>query len=78
MKLPVFGILATPRDRGLRQRLERGDDALAEGRGPLSFLGKQRDLGDVAGTWKADRVFEAALASQDRVDQDLWPKKRRS
>jgi hypothetical protein len=47
-------------------------EALAVGVG----LGDQdvvrRDLSDIAGTWKKDVRLEAALAAQDRVDQDLW------
>jgi hypothetical protein len=32
----------------------------------------RRDLSDVAGTWKPDRAALAALADQDRVDEELW------
>ena len=46
--------------------------ALAEGTGVTGAPRKRRDLGDIAGTWKADKAFEAALAAQDRVDKDLW------
>ena len=47
-------------------------EALADGLGlgPTDIV--RRDLSDVAGTWKADRAVEAALADQDRVDPDLW------
>ena len=31
-----------------------------------------RDLSDIARTWKADKGVAAALADQDRVDEDLW------
>ena len=31
-----------------------------------------RALGDVAGTWRADKSLELALAAQDRVDEGLW------
>ena len=47
-------------------------DALAEGAGVAGTPRKRRDLGDIAGTWKADKALEAALAAQDRVDEDLW------
>ena len=47
-------------------------DALAEGAGFTSVQRKRRDLGDIAGTWKADKAVESALAAQDRVDEDLW------
>jgi hypothetical protein len=33
---------------------------------------KRRDLGDIAGTWKANKAAEAALAEQDQVDESLW------
>jgi len=31
-----------------------------------------RDLSDVVGTWKREAAVDAALAAQDRVDEDLW------
>ncbi len=46
--------------------------ALTEGAGLTGAPQKRRDLGDVAGTWRADRGLEAALAAQDRVDAELW------
>ena len=46
--------------------------ALAEGAGVADAPRKRRDLGDIAGTWKAHKALEAALAAQDRVDEDLW------
>lgn len=47
-------------------------EVLAEGAGVTGVPRKRRDLGDIAGTWKPDRLAEAALAEQDRVDEDLW------
>ena len=47
-------------------------DTLAEGAGVRGAPQKRRDLGDVAGTWRADKGFEAVLAEQDRLDEDLW------
>ena len=47
-------------------------DALAEGAGVTGAPQQRRDLGDVAGTWKADKAVESALAAQDRLDEDLW------
>jgi hypothetical protein len=32
----------------------------------------QRDLSDIAGTWRHDPEFESAIAAQDSVDEDLW------
>ena len=46
--------------------------ALAEGAGVAGAPRKRRDLSDIAGTWRADKAFESALAAQDRVDKDLW------
>ncbi len=51
---------------------EAAVDALAEGAGVTGVPQKRRDLSDIAGTWKADRAVEAALADQDRVDAKLW------
>ncbi len=46
--------------------------ALAEGAGVAGAPRKRRNLGDIAGTWKADKALESALAAQDRVDKALW------
>lgn len=51
---------------------EAAIEALAEGAGLTSVPRKRRELGDIVGTWKADKAVEAALADQDRVDEDLW------
>ena len=46
--------------------------ALAEAAGVAGAVLKRRDLGDIAGTWKADKALDSALAAQDRVDKELW------
>ena len=46
--------------------------ALADGAGVADAPRRRRDLGDIAGSWKADKALESALAAQDRVDKDLW------
>ena len=46
--------------------------ALAEGAGVTGDPRRRRDLGDIAGTWKADKAVRSALAAQDLVDKDLW------
>jgi hypothetical protein len=51
---------------------EAAVEALAEGAGMAGAPRKRRDLGDIAGTWKADKGVDSALAAQDRVDEDLW------
>jgi hypothetical protein len=79
MQYTVRGI-PTSLDVALRERAraagkslnEATIDALAEGTGLTGAPRKRRDLADVAGTWRADKAFEAALAAQDRVDEDLW------
>lgn len=61
------------RARAARKSLnEAAIDALAEGAGVAGAARKRRDLGDIAGTWKADKALESAFAAQDRVDADLW------
>jgi hypothetical protein len=47
-------------------------EALAEGLGLGDEEVIRRDLSDVVGTWKKEAAVEAALAAQDRVDEDLW------
>ena len=51
---------------------EAAVDALVEGSGVAGSRRKRRDLSDIARTWKADKAVAAALADQDRVDEDLW------
>ncbi len=79
MQYTIRGIPAAV-DHALRKRAraagkslnEAAVDALSEGSGMAGVPRKRRDLGDIAGTWKADRAVESALADQDRVDEDLW------
>jgi hypothetical protein len=33
---------------------------------------RQRDLDDVAGTWRDDQEFDQAVAEQDRIEERLW------
>ena len=47
-------------------------EALAQGVGLAPGREARRDLRDIVKTWKRDAAFEAALAAQDRVDEDLW------
>jgi hypothetical protein len=51
---------------------EAAVDALAEASGMAGTRRKRRDLSDIARTWRADKSVAAALADQDRVDEDLW------
>jgi hypothetical protein len=47
-------------------------EALIRGSGVAESPIRQRDLGDVAGTWQEDHDFDQAIADQDRVDEKLW------
>jgi len=47
-------------------------DALAAGTGVAGTPLRRRDLSDIAGTWKSEKVVQDALAAQDLVDKDLW------
>jgi len=47
-------------------------EALVRGSGVGESPIRQRDLGDVAGTWQEDREFDEAVTDQDRVDEQLW------
>jgi plasmid stability protein len=47
-------------------------ETLARGAGVTGERGRQRDLADVAGTWRKDPAFDAALAAQDTVDDEMW------
>jgi hypothetical protein len=70
---PAVDSALRDRARAARKSLnEAAIDALAEGAGLASVVRKRRELGDIAGTWKTDKAVEAALADQDRVDEDLW------
>jgi antitoxin FitA-like protein len=79
MQYTIRGIPAAV-DNALRERAraagkslnEAAVEALAEGSGVAGSRRKRRDLADIARTWKVDKAVEAALADQDRVDEDLW------
>jgi hypothetical protein len=51
---------------------EAAIEALARGAGLTGERGRQRDLGDIAGTWRSDRNFDRALAEQDTIDKEQW------
>jgi hypothetical protein len=79
MQYTIRGIPAAV-DTALRQRArtagkslnEAAIEALIDGSGASGVRRRRRDLGAVAGTWKAERSVESALADQDRIDEDLW------
>ncbi|HJX65099.1 MAG TPA: hypothetical protein VJ860_14245 [Polyangia bacterium] len=47
-------------------------EALARGVGLQGEAQRQRDLRDLAGSWKKDPAFDQAIAEQDKVDEALW------
>jgi plasmid stability protein len=47
-------------------------EALARGAGLSGRRIRQRDLHDIAGTWRRDAVFSEALAAQDTIDEAMW------
>jgi plasmid stability protein len=59
------------RARG-RSLNEMAIEALARGAGVNGETRRQRDLGDVAGTWRKDAAFDSALAAQDAIDEGMW------
>ena len=48
-------------------------EALARGAGLTGESIRQRDLADIAGTWREDPAFDRSLAAQDTIDEELWP-----
>jgi plasmid stability protein len=47
-------------------------EALTRGAGISGECGRQRDLSDIAGTWRKDHGFDSALAAQDTIDEGMW------
>jgi hypothetical protein len=47
-------------------------EALARGAGVSEQRFRQRDLSDIAGTWRKDPAFDDAVAAQDTIDAALW------
>jgi len=46
-------------------------EALVQGVGLGETPLRQRDLSDVAGTWREDPEFDQAIADQDQIDERL-------
>jgi hypothetical protein len=59
------------RERG-KSLNEVAIEALARGSGITQDRSRQRDLGDIAGTWRKDSAFDSALAAQDTIDEEMW------
>jgi plasmid stability protein len=47
-------------------------EAMMRGVGQTAEQTRFRDLSDLAGTWKDDPEFEAAIADQHTIDPELW------
>jgi len=47
-------------------------EALARGSGLGDSRVHQRDMSDIAGSWKKDPAFDRAIAGQDTVDEEMW------
>lgn len=59
------------RERG-KSLNEVAIEALARGAGVTGERHRQRDLADIAGTWRKDPAFDRARAAQDTVDDEMW------
>ena len=72
--------IPSPVDAALRRRAREQSkslnevalEALASAAGVSGERSRQRDLHDVAGTWRNDPAFDRALAAQDTIDKDMW------
>ena len=47
-------------------------EALARGAGFSERRRRQRDLKEIAGSWRSDPAFDSAVAAQDAIDPELW------
>ena len=47
-------------------------EALARGAGLTESRFRQRDLADIAGSWRKDPAFDDAVGAQDTIDDELW------
>ena len=67
-------------DAALRRKAREQDkslndaaiEALARGAGVGEQRCRQRDLSDIARTWRKDPASEDAVAAQDTIDAELW------
>ena len=59
------------RERG-KSLNEVAIEALARGAGITGEGDRQRNLADIAGTWRKDAAFDSALDAQDTIDEEMW------
>jgi hypothetical protein len=62
---------APTRNVTMTVRMNATNDNPTEGARVAGTPRKRRDLADIAGSWKTDKVIESALADQDLGDEDL-------
>ena len=51
---------------------EVATEAMARGAGLSGHPVRQRDLNDIAGTWREDRTFARTRAAHEAIDAELW------
>lgn len=61
----------TARERG-KSLNDVAIEALARGAGLTGERRRQRDLDDIAATWRKDPAFDSALAAQHTIDEEMW------
>jgi hypothetical protein len=47
-------------------------ETLSRGAGLSEQRSRQRDLSDIAQSWREDPAFDSAIAAHDTIDPDLW------
>jgi len=47
-------------------------EALARGAGIADQRSRQRDLHDIAGSWREDPAFDSAIAAHEAIDEEMW------
>ena len=47
-------------------------EAMARGAGLAGRAVRQRDLHDIAGTWREDGAFDRARAAHEEIEAELW------
>ncbi len=47
-------------------------EALARGAGLIQWRSRQRDLPNIAGSWRKDPAFDSSLVAQDVIDEEIW------
>lgn len=51
---------------------EVATEAMARGAGLTGRTVRQRDLQDIAGTWREDRTWARTRAAHEAIDTELW------